>query len=435
MASIQPSGSREERLQRVVARGQRLRLLGRLRWAAVATATLAITGAVVGVTVVDGGNNAEMGGPLATAQADALTTRPIDPDGGMEAVAEGILPLAKADGWRESLLQNDDDAYGIFEIAYDREAAERAWSGNVPTNLPPADGMPEEPGVYGELSDVDYESHAVVVWTFGESGSCPSWLADVNTIEGRISFERRYAAPGRGDHNAPVRVDEVIVCTSDYNPYRMVLAVPRDRLPDRGDLPIKAPTSARFIRVTEYPEPSPAPTGGKRVMAEGMVPLAKADGWRDDLRPRSSGFASRPSGSFLEIAYDREAAERAWRENVPGGLPPREGMPEDPGLYGELSDVDFERQAVVVWSSGESGTCPGWLADVNTRGGRVEVEERIAQEVTWVGDYGCTDDRRTYRMVLAVPRDKLPSRGDLPIEQPSGLMVFHITEYPATESS
>lgn len=268
MANVQPSGSREERLQRVVARGERLRLLGRLRLAAAATATLALTGAIVGVTLVNGGDTAEMVGPLS----------------------------------QNPLL-----------------------------------------------------------------------------------------APSTATAKAP-------------------------------------PTR-------QSPEPSSGATGGMEIMAEGMAPLAKADGWRDDLRPNSSGFASRPSGSFLEIAHDREAAERAWSENVPSGLPPREGMPEDPGLYGELSDVDFEWQAVVVWSSGESGTCPGWLADVNTRKGRVEVEERIAQEVTWVGDYGCTDDRRTYRMVLAVPRDKLPSRGDLPIEQPSGLMVFHITEYPATESS
>lgn len=151
-----------------------------------------------------------------------------------------------------------------------------------------------------------------------------------------------------------------------------------------------------------------AVAGAVVIVADSDVrPLSKADSWRDGLW---EGFESRgeePPYALIEIAYDRAAAERAWAENVPPGLPERSGRPDADGRYGELDDVDFSRQAVVVWSSGQSGTCPGWLADVRTVDGVVQV-------TTDQRGSACTDDYRTYRMVLAVSRDRLPEQGELP---------------------
>lgn len=62
----------------------------------------------------------------------------------------------------------------------------------------------------------------MVVWSSGESGSCPEWLADIDHADGTITFERDRAGG---------------LCTDNYNPYRMVLAVDRDRLPPADELP------------------------------------------------------------------------------------------------------------------------------------------------------------------------------------------------------
>ncbi|MDP8932301.1 MAG: hypothetical protein M3O70_28025, partial [Actinomycetota bacterium] len=76
-------------------------------------------------------------------------------------------------------------------------------------------------------------------------------------------------------------------------------------------------------------------------VAEGLVVLAKAERWRSDLwRLGSTTFA------VLEIADDRPTAERAWRENVPPGLPRAQGVPAAPGVYGEFDDVDLATMAV-----------------------------------------------------------------------------------------
>lgn len=136
-----------------------------------------------------------------------------------------------------------------------------------------------------------------------------------------------------------------------------------------------------------------------------VEPLVKADGFRDDLEIEDVPWA------LLEIAYDRQTAERAWEQNVPDDLPERGGQPAEPGRYGDFAQVDFDRQALVVWHAGQSGTCPAWLDDVNTdAAGDVHVEiDTTAEE----GEF-CTDDYRGYRMVLAVDRDRLPDPDQLP---------------------
>jgi hypothetical protein len=155
-------------------------------------------------------------------------------------------------------------------------------------------------------------------------------------------------------------------------------------------------------------------------------PLAKADGWREGLVERFDGdmpFA------LVEIAFDRATAELAWAENVPDGLPRRDGRPEQPGRYGDLDAVDFSTHAVVVWSSGQSGTCPAWLADISTRDDAVEIHTAQSGQI-------CTDDYRPYRMLLAVERDRLPDPDEFPVSNVivdgrSGGSPSLVDRYPA----
>jgi hypothetical protein len=167
----------------------------------------------------------------------------------------------------------------------------------------------------------------------------------------------------------------------------------------------------------------PSPNAGEPAPFEGpVVVLAKAAGWRDDLPSPGSPFA------LLEIAYDADTAARAWRENVPSGAARTAGDaadPADPGLFGDLETLDLGRRALVVWSAGESGTCPAWLADVETSAAR-----RV--RVTVVADAGpCTMDYRPYRMLLAVDRDRLPGPDELPMTDVDGVPDAEVRAYPA----
>jgi hypothetical protein len=90
----------------------------------------------------------------------------------------------------------------------------------------------------------------------------------------------------------------------------------------------------------------------------------------------------------------------------------RSGRPLRPGIYGDPAGVDFATEVLVVFSSGQSGTCPGWLAgiDVDDTGTvRITTGRHVASGV-------CTDDYRHYRMVLAVSRDLVPAEHDLPTD-------------------
>ncbi|MFS8478777.1 MAG: hypothetical protein FWJ93_07400 [Micromonosporaceae bacterium] len=140
----------------------------------------------------------------------------------------------------------------------------------------------------------------------------------------------------------------------------------------------------------------------------GVRVLAKADGWRP-------GLLEAPDGDWyvlVEIAFDEETAARAWRENRPADEVPRSGSPIHPGIYGEPTDIDFTTEVLVVFSSGQSGTCPGWLAGIDVDGsGAVQVTTG-----TFAASRGCTDDYRPYRMVLAVGRDLVPAEHDLPTD-------------------
>jgi hypothetical protein len=164
--------------------------------------------------------------------------------------------------------------------------------------------------------------------------------------------------------------------------------------------------------------------------ADGVVVLAKAPGWRRDLSIESDPFA------VLEIALDQAIAEVAWAENVPRDLPVRSGPPAEPGVYGSIDVVDFDQQVVAVWSAGESRSCPGWLADVHTHDdGGVELVGRDTNTLSNGGSDGiltaCTSDYNSYRLVLAIDRDKLPDPADLPVENVTGVPDGLVTTYPA----
>lgn len=169
-------------------------------------------------------------------------------------------------------------------------------------------------------------------------------------------------------------------------------------------------------------EPVADLAGGGRV-----EPLAKAEGWREGIDQMPPPFG------VLEIAYDRPTAERAWAENVPDGLPQRAGDPDEPGVYGDLDDVDLDTQVIVVWSSGESSACPGWLADVDVDASGTVLLQRDDS----AGAFGaCTDDYNPYRLVGAIDRDRVPESDALPTEDVAGVPEGPgavVTAYPETD--
>jgi hypothetical protein len=128
--------------------------------------------------------------------------------------------LAKVEGWNED--RSSPTAAGGLEIAYDEEVARLMWSENVPDGLPTKSGDPAEPGIYGSLDDVDFDTQVVAQFSAGESGSCPRWLSDVTT-EGQTV--KVVTSP-----------DEVGPCTADFNPYRQIVALDRDDVPSAEDV-------------------------------------------------------------------------------------------------------------------------------------------------------------------------------------------------------
>lgn len=128
----------------------------------------------------------------------------------------------------------------------------------------------------------------------------------------------------------------------------------------------------------------------------GLEALAKVDGWREGFAPPPDTFA------VLEVAYDAETAQRMWDQNVSADLPERSGDPREPGRYGDLADVDLDRQAVALWSGGESGSCPGWVSNIELEDGAVVVTEDADDP------RGCSDDYNPFRVLVVVDRSELP---------------------------
>ncbi len=137
-----------------------------------------------------------------------------DPDG-------PVITLATVGGWRDGL---EVEQGARLEIAHDEPTAQRLFDDNVPTDLgvAPTD-EPWEDGRHGELADIDLDTHVVAVWSAGRSGSCPEWVNEVTTADDGVVIST--AVPTAGG------------CTDDFNPYRTIIAVERDRLPTADQLP------------------------------------------------------------------------------------------------------------------------------------------------------------------------------------------------------
>lgn len=222
---------------------------------------------------------------------------------------------------------------------------------------------------------------------------------ELRAIQARIGQEQMGADEGPGAiTSSGVQVMSNRVTVGIFDPDEQRLAELSDAY---------GPTAICF----EIQQPSGPP-------GEGVETLAKASGWRDRLAEELGQFA------VFEVADDRETAEVAWRDNVPDDLETRDDeLPADPGVYGALEQVDFEQQAVVVWSSGESGSCPGWLSDIDHAEVAVVVEREASGGM-------CTDDYNPYRMVLAVDRERLPPPEDLSSAELDGVPDGVVRAYP-----
>lgn len=151
---------------------------------------------------------------------------PTDDIAADDGAVGSVEVLAKAEGWRPGLEDAAGHPYMLLEVAAEPDLAQQAWDDNVPDSLAEADGEPDQPGVYTHLDDVDLDEQVLVVLSSGESSTCPVWVDDITTVDDRVEVELARAA------------DADQACTDDFQPYRLVLAVDRDRL-DRDALPIE----------------------------------------------------------------------------------------------------------------------------------------------------------------------------------------------------
>jgi hypothetical protein len=192
---------------------------------------------VVTVEVV-GGDGAVLADLAAQLDHPAICFELLDPPPTYDEDG-AVRTLATIGGWRADL---DHPGHALLEIAHDRAAGERAFAENVPEGLEPS-GRDEvwEDGLHADLATVDWGREVVVVWSAGRSGSCPEWISDVVVEDGSVRVAA--ASPSQG------------ACTADYDPYRAVLAVERDRLPAAEDLPL--PVNEGFPEGSEavaYPD-------------------------------------------------------------------------------------------------------------------------------------------------------------------------------------
>lgn len=160
--------------------------------------------------------------------------------------------------------------------------------------------------------------------------------------------------------------------------------------------------AAAVLATTAYSDPL-GDLGRVVTGAGGVRTLTKVDSWREGLLVPERTYA------VLEVAYDADTAQALWDANIPAGLPAADGDPVQQGQYGDLAGVDFTAQAVAVWSSGQSGTCPGWLSTVRTD---TDGEVLLTRDESG-GRSGCTDDYNTYRTLVVVDRSDLPEPSEL----------------------
>lgn len=229
---------------------------------------------------------------------------------------------------------------------------------------------------------------------------------------GSVADEVATEAQGAGQPPKPGRIYAVSVDSSLRRVSVQVVAGDQGRLAE-----LTRRYGAEDLCFGFYHPPQPPDPDGP------VLPLAKIGEVQPSLREREAewtGFA------LVEIAFDASTAERAWAENVPPGLPDRDGVPAQPGIYHRLDEIDFATQAVIVWSAVQSRNCPGWLADLDTAGRHVVKLERER-----LGPV-CDDDGDRYRMLLAVDRDRLPEPSDLPLDTVEGVPDARVVSYPSS---
>lgn len=133
-------------------------------------------------------------------------------------------------------------------------------------------------------------------------------------------------------------------------------------------------------------------TGGVAVLAKTGIGLEEADGALGD-----------PMQPGLRVAVDRATADTLWDALEADNLE-AVSDPAERGRHGQLGDVDFDGQAVVLWRGGESGSCPERLDGIATQDDGV-VEVTLSRSLLAVA---CTDDYRPYAVLAAADRQALP---------------------------
>lgn len=155
------------------------------------------------------------------------------------------------------------------------------------------------------------------------------------------------------------------------------------------------PEAERLVRPT-----ATAPSGNAQT-------LARAEGWVEGWEV-DGAFAS------LQVAYGPEATDALWDAAVPDGLPERDGLPLEDGLYGGLDDVDLRTHVIALYSAGQAGSCAERVTDVTTTAGEhgtpASVHVRVEQDP---GERTCDLSYVPYRAVLVLGVDDVPSERSL----------------------
>lgn len=146
----------------------------------------------------------------------------------------GVFVLTKESEWREDPPRSlvEEEYMRLLEIAYDVDTGQRLWDDNGPQSTDTNDaGGSELP------YEIDYSSQALVVWSAGESGSCPETLEGITTSESGVVVNLSQPGPEES-------------CTEDFNRYRVVAVVNLDSVPgpeDVSDAIVEAPPRAEVL--------------------------------------------------------------------------------------------------------------------------------------------------------------------------------------------
>jgi hypothetical protein len=196
----------------------------------------------------------------------------------------GVQVLAKADGWRAPLGPSFWSLYGVVEVAYHEAAVAQAWAQNVPADLVRRSGDPTLPGLYGDLADIEFDREALVVYSSGQSSSCPGWLTGLEVTElGTVLI----TTTARGTWFTTVQGKRMGICYADYSGYRMVLSVDRDLLP-----PISALPTTRVL------------IDGERLGGGGLVTTYPAQAADPPQRQRPASITGADLLACLEHVFD-----------------------------------------------------------------------------------------------------------------------------------